>query len=102
MIKNQWYAVLESKELKKNKPIGVTRFSEKLVFWRDANEQISCIYDQCCHRGASLSNGKIINNHIECPFHGFQYDSSGKVNIIPANGKKKAVPDNYIVNSYLA
>ena len=32
MIKNQWYAVLDSKELKKNKPIGITRVSQKLVF----------------------------------------------------------------------
>ncbi|MFA9464150.1 MAG: Rieske 2Fe-2S domain-containing protein [Velocimicrobium sp.] len=102
MIKNQWYAVLDSKELKKNKPIGVTRFSEKLVFWRDESNNISCIFDKCCHRGASLAHGKIKNNHIECPFHGFQYDSSGKVTSIPANGKDKAVPRNYIVNYYIA
>ena len=37
MIKNQWYAVLESKEVKKDKLLGVTRLSEKLVFWRDEN-----------------------------------------------------------------
>lgn len=102
MIKNQWYAVLNSKELKKNKPIGVTRLSEKLVFWRDESDHISCIFDQCCHRGASLSPGKVINNHIECPFHGFQYDSSGKVTRIPANGKDRVVPDNFKVNYYIA
>lgn len=102
MIKNQWYAVLDSKELKKNKPIGVTRFSEKLVFWRDELDNISCIFDKCCHRGASLALGKVIHNHIECPFHGFQYDSSGKVTIIPANGKEMMVPSNFKVNSYIA
>lgn len=102
MIKNQWYAVLDSKELKVNKPVGVTRFSEKLVFWRDELNNISCIFDKCCHRGASLSLGKIHHNHIECPFHGFLYDSSGKVTRIPANGKNKAVPSSFKVNSYLA
>jgi phenylpropionate dioxygenase-like ring-hydroxylating dioxygenase large terminal subunit len=30
MIPNQWYAVLGSKEVKKGRPVGVTRFSEKL------------------------------------------------------------------------
>lgn len=35
MISNQWCVVLESKELKKGKLLGVTRFGEKLVFWRD-------------------------------------------------------------------
>ena len=101
LIKNQWYVVLESKELRKNKLIGVTRLSEKLVFWKDENNKVNCIADKCCHRGASLSAGKIINNHVECPFHGFQYDSSGKVKYIPANGKNAKVSDNYKVNSYL-
>jgi len=102
VIKNQWYAVLDAKELKKHKPAGVTRFSEKLVFWRDENDKISCIHDQCCHRGASLSAGRISNHHVECPFHGFQYDSTGKVTTIPANGKNKKVPGNFKVKSYLA
>lgn len=101
MIKNQWYAVLDSKELKKNKVIGVTRFSEKLVLWRDEEDNISCIFDQCCHRGASLSKGRVKHNHVECPFHGFLYESSGRVTLIPANGKNKAVPENFKVHSYL-
>ncbi len=102
MIKDQWYVVLDSKQLKENKIVGTTRLSEKLVFWRDENNEINCIFDKCCHRGASLSTGKIINNHIECPFHGFQYNSNGKVILIPANGKGSKIGENYKVNSYLA
>ena len=47
MIQNQWYAVLDSKQVKKNKLIGVTRLSEKLVFWRDEENEVHCIYDKC-------------------------------------------------------
>ncbi len=101
MIKNQWYVVLDSKELKKNKLTGVTRFSDKLVFWRDENNDAHCIFDKCCHRGASLRAGKVIDYHVACPFHGFQYDSSGNVTCIPANGKNAKVSDNYKVNAYL-
>ena len=102
MIKNQWYAVLDSKQVKKNKLIGVTRLSEKLVFWRDATGAVYCIYDKCCHRGASLCAGKLVDNHVECPFHGFMYDGSGKVTRIPANGKHAKVPENYRVHAYPA
>ena len=102
MIQNQWYAVLDSKQVKKNKLIGVTRLSEKLVFWRDAENEVHCIYDKCCHRGASLCTGKLVGNHVECPFHGFLYDGSGKVTRIPANGKNAKVADNYRVNAYPA
>lgn len=101
MIKNQWYVVLDSKELKKNKLTGVTRFSDKLVFWRDENNDAHCIFDKCCHRGASLRAGKVIDYHVACPFHGFQYDSSGNVTCIPANGKNAKVSDNYKVNAFL-
>lgn len=101
MIKNQWYAVLSSKQVKKNKLIGVTRLSEKLVFWRDEANAIHCIFDKCCHRGASLSVGQLVDGHVECPFHGFQYDSSGKVVTIPANGKQSKVPEHFKVNAYL-
>ena len=59
MIKNQWYAVLESKEVKKGKLLGVTRLGEKLVFWRDHENGIICLRDKCAHRGAQLSIGKI-------------------------------------------
>jgi len=101
MIKNQWYVVLDAKQVKRNKLLGVTRLSDKLVFWRDDHDQVHCVFDKCCHRGASLSTGKIVDNHVECPFHGFQYDSSGKVKYIPANGKEAKVPDRYKVNAYL-
>lgn len=102
MIKNQWYAVLESKEVKTGKAIGVTRLNEKLAFWRDDENKIHCVYDRCCHRGASLSLGKIVHNEIECPFHGFRYDGTGKVTEIPANGKAAIVQDRFKVHSYVA
>ena len=35
MIPNQWYAILDSKEVKAGKPVGVTRMGEKLVAWRE-------------------------------------------------------------------
>ena len=31
MIPNQWYAILDSGEIKTGKPVGVTRLGEKLV-----------------------------------------------------------------------
>jgi hypothetical protein len=34
MIFNQWYVILESKELKKRKPLNIRRFSE-ILFTRD-------------------------------------------------------------------
>ena len=102
MIRNQWYAVLESQEVKKGKLLGVTRFGEKLVFWRDNDNNIICLRDKCAHRGAQLSIGKICDKRetVECPFHGLRYDRTGKCIVIPANGKNSLVPEQFRVISY--
>lgn len=99
MIKNQWYAIMESKEVKK-KPVGVTRMDEKLVLWRNEANELSCIFDRCCHRGASLSLGCVKDGDIECPFHGFTYNAQGKVTTIPANGKAAEIPARFKVHGY--
>ena len=101
MIRNQWYAILDSKELKRGKVLGVTRLGEKLVFWRDRDGNVGCVFDKCAHRGAALSVGKVVsNNTLQCPFHGFEYDSTGRVTKIPAIGKETPVPKRFKVNAY--
>jgi phenylpropionate dioxygenase-like ring-hydroxylating dioxygenase large terminal subunit len=101
MIYNQWYLILESKELRKGKPLRIKRLNLDLALWRNKENQACCIADKCCHRGASLSCGKISNGSLECPFHGFLYDQSGKVTCIPANGRNSKVLDSFKVPSYI-
>jgi len=100
MIPNQWYIVLDANEVK-DKPVGVTRMGEKLVFWRDDTGQLSCLRERCVHRGVQLSKGRVISNgHLQCPFHGFEYDTTGRVNKIPANGQRAPVPERFRVQGY--
>jgi phenylpropionate dioxygenase-like ring-hydroxylating dioxygenase large terminal subunit len=102
MIRNQWYAVLESKEVRKGKLTGVIRLGERLVFWRNGADQVICLKDQCVHRGAALSAGKLEDGRVHCPFHGFQYDETGRVVLIPAIGKKTVVPAQFRQDAYPA
>ena len=46
MIKNQWYGILDAKELKGKRPVGVTRMGEKWVFWRASDGSIR-EFDTC-------------------------------------------------------
>lgn len=100
MIREMWYAVLSSKELKKGKVNAFLRFGEKLILWRNEDNSIACIADLCAHRGASLSLGKLQHSHVQCPFHGIEYDSKGKAVLIPANGKNAPIPEYFKVNAY--
>jgi phenylpropionate dioxygenase-like ring-hydroxylating dioxygenase large terminal subunit len=100
MIKNLWYAVLSSEQVPKNKPVGFMRLGERLVFWRDDTGKAHCFYDKCAHRGASLALGDIIDGHVRCPFHGLEYDVTGRCVKIPANGKNAPVPEAFKMRSY--
>ncbi len=99
MIKNHWYVVLDAAEVGR-KPLGVKRFGERMVFWRDSKGQIVCQLDKCCHRGAQLSLGQVLGDCIECPFHGWQFDPTGRCTLVPSNGKSAPIPQKFAVKTY--
>jgi phenylpropionate dioxygenase-like ring-hydroxylating dioxygenase large terminal subunit len=108
MIREQWYVVLESREVG-SKPMGFVRMGERLVFWRDDAGKVACHLDKCAHRGASLASGAVLHGEvssdreggrIQCPFHGIEYDASGRGRVIPANGRSAPVPDGFRLHCY--
>lgn len=104
MIRNQWYAILDARELGK-KPLGCLRMGERLVLWRDRKGEPRCHVDRCAHRGASLALGKVLcegEDRLMCPFHGLEYDEKGLCRKIPANGAKEPVPEGYRLRTYPA
>lgn len=87
MITNQWYAILPSKKVKAEQIVSVKRLNLDLALFRNSKGEICCVVDQCTHRGAALSIGKVKGDCIQCPFHGLEFDKNGKCTFIPANGK---------------
>lgn len=49
-----------------------------------------------------MSIGKLKNDHLQCPFHGFEYDGGGRCVHIPANGKGGHIPASLRLRSYPA
>lgn len=87
MIRNSWYAVLNSREVKKGKLVAARRFGEDIVFFRSSSGNISAVTSLCAHRGASLCKGWLEGDNIKCPFHGIEYDSTGKCVYVPSDGR---------------
>lgn len=87
-----WYPVLSSRELR-TRPIARVRFGEKLVFWRDTRGAPVCMRDRCAHRGAALSLGRVQEDSIECPFHGFRYNREGRCVRMPAEAGREIPAD---------
>ncbi len=100
MIKNQWYAIIPSREIRPDKLLAVKRLGLDLCLFRTDDGQIGCVADKCTHRGAALSKGKHKGNCIACPFHGIEFDKDGKCKLIPANGRAADLESRFNVTSY--
>lgn len=99
MIKNQWYAV-EFGHVIGAEPRHVTIMGQMLALWRDSSGALHAQSDVCIHRGGSLSGGKVKGDCIECPYHGWQFDSSGACTAIPANRAGLPIPKKARIDTY--
>ena len=79
----QWYVIGTKTDFVINKPTKVTIWNKNYVVWRNENNTYSALDDVCSHKGASLSCGKINNNHVVCPYHGYEFNDNGTLTKVP-------------------
>ena len=95
---DHWYPILESREVSR-RPLGVERLGERIVLWRTADGAVHGHPDRCPHLGAALSRGKVLNDCLVCPFHGFEFGIDGQCRHIPAIGRDGRIPKGMAVRS---
>ena len=80
-----WYPVHYLQDLDKSKPTPFTLLGKDIVIWWDqkiASWQV--FIDQCPHRLAPLSEGRINEDGLlECPYHGWTFAGDGTCQKIP-------------------
>ncbi len=80
-----WYPVHYVRDLDKAKPTRFTLLEQDVVIWWEARSQTWRVFaDQCPHRLAPLSEGRINEaGLLECPYHGWAFAGSGACKHIP-------------------
>jgi phenylpropionate dioxygenase-like ring-hydroxylating dioxygenase large terminal subunit len=97
---NEWHVVGRSADLAEGQLVAARVLAEDIVIWR-LNSKIMAWQDLCVHRGTRLSLGKIKENNLVCPYHGWTYNSAGKCVRIPAHPDQKP-PEKAQVKIYRA
>lgn len=90
---NEWYIACESRQLKR-KPLAVRMHATDFVLWRDASDKPHAAADRCAHRNAPLSEGFVKQDCLVCPYHGWEYDSSGQCRKIPSLAEGRSIPSH--------
>lgn len=82
ILQNFWYVCAKTTELG---PAPLERVICKvpMVFFRKSNGEPAAVRSYCSHRRAPLSLGRVVGDVIECPYHGMQFDETGKCVSIP-------------------
>jgi phenylpropionate dioxygenase-like ring-hydroxylating dioxygenase large terminal subunit len=95
-IKNAWYIAAWAHEVK-DKLLARTICNQPLVLFRDATGKAGALQDRCCHRGTPLRFGEVVDEGLQCGYHGLVFDCSGKCVRIPGQDR---IPAAAKVQSY--
>ena len=85
MIRNTWFAAGFSAEF----PAGALQrriiAGRPIVMWRTRHGEVVGLDARCVHKCFPLWHGRLLDNdRLECGYHGFTFDSSGRCVTIPA------------------
>ena len=95
-LKNAWYVAANDHEVGRH--LHATRIlGEDIVLYRTLDGRISALEDACPHRKLPLSMGRLLDDTVECGYHGLVFDCSGSC--VRAPGLAHA-PARAVVRSY--
>lgn len=92
-----WYPLSPIEDLDPKRPTPVTLLGIRLVIWKPASSETYQVFlDQCPHRLAPLSEGRIDENtgNLMCSYHGWEFDCQGNCTRIPQAENQELVTKN--------
>ncbi len=79
VMRRYWQPAALADELAVKRPVVPVRLlGEDLVLFRDGTGELGLIERACPHRGADLCYGRLEDNGLRCPFHGWHFDRTGQ------------------------
>lgn len=101
VLRNYWMPAALSDELIGPRPVvPVTLMGESLVLFRNGDGELGLIARHCPHRGADLCYGRLEDNGLRCPFHGWHFDRAGQCVEQPGEPEGSRMHESIKATSY--
>lgn len=78
-----WYPLALSSALKRGKTLRQVAFGVPLALYRSQQGRVGAMTSTCIHMGADLSRGKVSGERLQCPMHGWEFNTGGRCEHIP-------------------
>ena len=79
VLRSYWQPAALTEQLQGARPVVPVRLmGEDLVLFRDQEGELGLIERHCPHRGADLCFGRLEENGLRCPFHGWHFNRDGQ------------------------
>lgn len=76
LLRRYWQPVARSTEAT-DRPREVRLLGEDLILFRDRSGTPGLLRPRCCHRGTTLYFGRVEDDGIRCPYHGWLFAADG-------------------------
>jgi 5,5'-dehydrodivanillate O-demethylase len=83
LLRRYWWPIAATVDLDKEPVQPVRLLSEDLTLFKDTAGNIGLIGDRCAHRAISLAYGIPQDNGLRCAYHGWTYNTEGRVVDMP-------------------
>ena len=80
-VLDDWYVLCRSTELRR-RPLARELYDIPIVVYR-AGDRVGALLDRCPHRNAPLSLGRVSGETLQCGYHGWQFEETGRCRFIP-------------------
>jgi len=94
--KNCWYVAALGAEVT-DRILKRTIAREAILLYRTSAGQVAALLDRCPHRLVPLSLGRLVDDAIQCGYHGITFDCTGRCIRIPG---EERVPEHFHVRSF--
>ncbi len=82
-LRDMWYMAMPSRLLPRGRLVPRRLLDEPLIFGRDREGHPFAMHNVCRHQAMPLEHGRFDGARIECPNHGWLFDTSGQCVSIP-------------------
>jgi len=101
LLRRYWHPVAAAGELSEEKPIKAVKIlCEELAVFRDKGGRYGLVGEHCPHRSASLAFGRVEEEGIRCPYHGWKFDVRGRCLEQPAEPEGSTYKDRVQHKAY--